>query len=178
MNVDKRTVLKGIRALESNGSLALRAETNRTNGKDAGARKSRFFAVVDKGQRRTENLDIRADAARAVILGLVLLGAADELVVDGADKSSRLGSVAGQRTLAGDEPAQEGWDGLDSVGEVVEGRARLGLADDAAGAQMVLEVLTDGAVVLDDGDAQLLEVLGGTNAAQHERLGRVDGAAR
>ena len=65
---------------------------------------------------------------------------------------------------------------LDPGRETVELEARLGAPGDGHDG-MVAEVLADAGAVVNHGDAEAAQVLGGADAGEHEQLGRGDGAA-
>lgn len=50
---------------------------------------------MDKGQRRTEDLNVWTDATRAHVLGDIGRRGSGRGVVDGADEGGTFGSVAG-----------------------------------------------------------------------------------
>ena len=87
-------------------------------------------------------------------------------------KGAGLGDVGSQRSAPAQEPAGEvrqalGGSERDGSGAGVEtGRARWSL-----------EILADAGQVSDHGDAERVQVIGWADAAEHEQLGRIDGAA-
>lgn len=157
--------------------MALGAQQARAEGKDGGTLWRFLLTVVDEGNGSTEEFNIRANATGTIILGQVLRLAIRRGVIHGADKRRRLADIARQRATTGNKPAQQRRDGLDGVVQVVVGVLGLALGDNASGAEMVLEVAADGVILLDNRDADALELLGRANTTQHQSLRGVDGAA-
>lgn len=171
-NLIQLTVVKDVCALEADCATALWPQADRGQTKDIGIVQRAFLSVVDKSNWRADNLQVRGLVTRRVVLG----NETGQVVLKGPDKGGGLADIAGQRTGPEEQPLHQSRDGLDVVGEVVEGRALLGLAQDAVAAEVVLELLPDVVVGKYTRNRVLLQLGLGPDAAEHERLGRVDGS--
>ena len=95
-----------------------------------------------------------------------------------ADEAAGLEMVGGARAAAEEGPLHADQElAQRALHHGIEGdRLQAGVLD--IGLEMVLQVLPDAGQVLDHRDLELPQMIGGTDARQHQDLRRIDGAAR